>query len=66
MAADAQTHSLPQSSEALRLCGRSLGYREKDGVGAAEALMNDYRAHTEAAHRVFAAVFDGDRLVGAP
>jgi glutamate-ammonia-ligase adenylyltransferase len=65
MAADAQTHSLPQSPEALRRCGRSLGYRDKDGVDPGEALMRDYRAHTEATHRVFEAVFEGPRLVEA-
>jgi len=65
MAADAQTHSLPQSAVALRLCGRSLGYRDPGGgLDPGEALMRDYRAHTDAAHRVFESVFDGERLVG--
>jgi glutamate-ammonia-ligase adenylyltransferase len=62
MVADAQTHALPTSPEALRMCGRSLGYRGDAELDPGEALMKDYRAHTAATHRVFEAVFDGGRL----
>jgi glutamate-ammonia-ligase adenylyltransferase len=64
MVADAQTHSLPDTPEALRLCGRSLGYRPREGLDPGEALMRDYRAHTAATHRVFEAVFETARLIG--
>jgi [glutamine synthetase] adenylyltransferase / [glutamine synthetase]-adenylyl-L-tyrosine phosphorylase len=59
MVADAQTHSLPRSEEEQHLCARRLGYRASGGVGPASALLRDYEAHTEAVHRIFAAVLDG-------
>jgi glutamate-ammonia-ligase adenylyltransferase len=62
MVADAQTHALPTSPEALRRCGRSLGYRGLGGIDPGEELMADYRAHTAATHQVFEAVFEGGRL----
>jgi glutamate-ammonia-ligase adenylyltransferase len=64
MVADAQTHSLPEDREELDACARRLGYRDAAGVDAPEALLRDYRAHTESTHRVFRDVFEGQRLLG--
>ena len=62
MVADTQTHSLPASAEGLRQCALRLGYR--DGPGPPdEALLRDYRVHTEATHRIFDAVFESGRLL---
>ena len=56
MVADTQTHTLPDDAAALRTCALRLGYQ---GPGPAEeALLADYRRHTEAAHRVFRRVME--------
>jgi glutamate-ammonia-ligase adenylyltransferase len=62
MVADAQVHALPASKDGLRLCALRLGYRDKGGLGAGEALLRDHRDHTEAVHRIFVSVFSGERL----
>jgi glutamate-ammonia-ligase adenylyltransferase len=61
MVADTQTHSLPESPEELQICARRLGYRDSTG-DAGDALLRDYRAHTESTHRIFRNVFEGGRL----
>ena len=53
MVADAQVHVLPEDGEAIRACALRLGYRDRAGAAAGEALLEDYRRHTEAVHRVF-------------
>jgi len=56
MVADTQTHTLPPDVAALRVCALRLGYQ---GPGPAEeALLHDYKRHTEAAHRVFRRVME--------
>ncbi len=62
MVSDVQTHTLPESPEELRICARRLGYTETQGVDAGEALLRDYRSHTEAVHRIFADVLQAGRL----
>jgi glutamate-ammonia-ligase adenylyltransferase len=62
MVADAQVHSLPASSEGVRLCALRLGYRDEEGLDAGEALLRDHRAHTAAVNGIFTSVFSGDRL----
>jgi len=53
MAADAQTHVLPDDEAELRRCARRLGYRDTEGGAAAAALRADYRRHTAEVHAVF-------------
>ena len=62
MVADAQVHSLPASSEEVRLCALRLGYPEEEGADAGEALLRDHRAHTAAVNGIFTSVFSGGRL----
>ncbi len=65
MVADAQVHSLPASEHEIRLCGLRLGYRDEKDLGAGAALLREHRSHTEAVHRIFTAVFSGERLAEA-
>jgi glutamate-ammonia-ligase adenylyltransferase len=54
---DAQVHVLPEDPEEIRRCALRLGYRDGDGdLTAREALLTDYRRHTEAVHRLYARV----------
>ena len=53
MVADAQLHVLPEDAEAVRTHALRLGYRDHHGIAAGEALLEDYRRHTEAVHRLF-------------
>jgi glutamate-ammonia-ligase adenylyltransferase len=53
MVADAQVHVLPEDPEAVRACALRLGYRDRQGIAAGEALLEDYRRHTSAVHRCF-------------
>jgi glutamate-ammonia-ligase adenylyltransferase len=62
MVADTQTHSLPESPEELQICARRLGYRDSTESDAGDALLRDYRAHTESTHGIFRNVFEGGRL----
>ena len=64
MVADAQTHSLPESPEELRLCALRLGYRDEPDLPAGERLLRDHREHRQATHRVFEEVFEGGRFAG--
>jgi [glutamine synthetase] adenylyltransferase / [glutamine synthetase]-adenylyl-L-tyrosine phosphorylase len=63
MVSDAQVHSLPASDEGLRACALRLGYRDREGRTAIDALASDFRAHTEATHRIFEDVLAGPRLL---
>jgi glutamate-ammonia-ligase adenylyltransferase len=65
MVSDAQVHALPASDEELRACALRLGYRDREGRTAIEAMGADFRAHTEATHRIFEDVLAGPRLLGA-
>ena len=53
MVSDAQVHVLPEDPEEVRRCALRLGYRDQHGIAAGEALLDDYRRHTEAVHRLF-------------
>jgi len=62
MVSDTQVHALPEAPEELRACALRLGYRDRDTRKAEEALLSDYRSHTEATHRIFQEVLGGERL----
>jgi glutamate-ammonia-ligase adenylyltransferase len=62
MVAGAQTHSLPEGPEELRVCGRRLGYTDGAETDAGQALLRAYRAHTDSVHRLFLEVLEGGRL----
>jgi len=62
MVSDAQVHALPEGDAELRACALRLGYRDREGLAADQALLADYRSHTEATHHVFESVLAGDRL----
>jgi glutamate-ammonia-ligase adenylyltransferase len=64
MVSDAQVHALPASDEGLRACALRLGYRDREGRSAIDAMASDFRAHTEATHRIFEDVLAGPRLLG--
>jgi glutamate-ammonia-ligase adenylyltransferase len=53
MVADAQVHVLPVDPEEVRRCALRLGYRDRQGVAAGEALLEDYRRHTEVVRRIY-------------
>jgi glutamate-ammonia-ligase adenylyltransferase len=59
MVSDAQVHLLPEDPEEIRRCALRLSYRDREGLGAGEALLVDYRRHTEAVHAIY------ERVVGA-
>jgi len=63
MVSDTQVHALPEAPEELRACALRLGYRDRDPNKAEDALLSDYRSHTEATHRIFQDVLGGDRLL---
>jgi glutamate-ammonia-ligase adenylyltransferase len=63
MVSDTQVHALPEAPEEMRACALRLGYRDRDTRKAEEALLSDYRSHTEATHRIFQDVLAGDRLL---
>jgi len=58
MAADAQTHVLPDDPDELRRCARRLGYRDAGGREA-DALRRDHAGHATAVHAVFERVTAG-------
>jgi glutamate-ammonia-ligase adenylyltransferase len=62
MVSDAQVHALPEAPGEVRACALRLGYRDRDGLAAEAAFLSDYRAHTEATHRIFQDVLAGERL----
>ena len=62
MVSDVQTHTLPADPEELRLCARRLGYGADGRADPGEALLSDYRRHTEAVHRIFGTVCEARRL----
>jgi [glutamine synthetase] adenylyltransferase / [glutamine synthetase]-adenylyl-L-tyrosine phosphorylase len=53
MVSDSQVHALPEEPGEVRACALRLGYRDAHGLPAGEALLADYRRHTEAVHRIF-------------
>ena len=63
MVSDTQVHALPEAPEEVRACALRLGYRDRDPRKAEDALLSDYRSHTEATHRIFQDVLAGDRLL---
>ena len=63
MVSDTQVHALPEAPEELRACALRLGYRDRDARKPEDALLSDYRSHTEATHRIFQEVLAGDRLL---
>ncbi|HSB60920.1 MAG TPA: glutamate-ammonia-ligase adenylyltransferase, partial [Vicinamibacteria bacterium] len=62
MVSDAQVHALPEAPAEVRACAIRLGYRDGEGLRAEDALLSDYRSHTEATHRIFEDVLGGGRL----
>ncbi len=62
MVSDTQVHALPEGAEELRACALRLGYRDRGTRMAEDALLGDYRSHTEATHRIFEDVLGGERL----
>jgi len=62
MVSDAQVHALPEAPAEVRACAVRLGYRDREGLLAEDALLSDYRSHTEATHRIFEDVLAGERL----
>jgi [glutamine synthetase] adenylyltransferase / [glutamine synthetase]-adenylyl-L-tyrosine phosphorylase len=62
MVADTQVHALPEGPEETRACALRLGYRCPPGQAPEDALMADYRRHTDAVHRIFEDVLAGPRL----
>jgi glutamate-ammonia-ligase adenylyltransferase len=62
MVADAQVHALPVVDAELQTCALRLGYRDRGGVAARDALRREYEAHTVAVHAIFESAFHGDRL----
>ncbi len=59
MVSDAQVHVLPEDAEEVRRCALRLGYRDHHGIAAGEALLEDYRRHTEGVHRAYERVVGG-------
>jgi len=53
---DAQVHVLPEDPQELRRCALRLGYRDRSGIAAEQALVADYRRSTDAVHRIYEGV----------
>ena len=53
MVADTQVHVLPAIPQELRRCALRLGYRDRQGITAGEALLEDYGRNTRAVHGIF-------------
>jgi [glutamine synthetase] adenylyltransferase / [glutamine synthetase]-adenylyl-L-tyrosine phosphorylase len=58
MVHDTQSHELPDTADGQRLCAMRLGYRDAAGLGAGDALIADYRAHTATVNALFRRLLD--------
>ena len=57
MVDDLQTHTLPDSGEALERCAIRAGYETDDRKHGAEQFHADHLCHRDAVHRMFTALF---------
>jgi glutamate-ammonia-ligase adenylyltransferase len=57
MVDDLQTHTLPDSGEALERCAIRAGYETDDRKHGAEQFHADHLRHRDAVHRMFTALF---------